>query len=384
MADKIKILHLINSLKLGGAEVNLINIIEASDLGRFEVHVGYAETGPLKPRFEHCHVGLYQFAPFAHKVKNPRSVLTIMKLANYIRKHKIDIVHTHSFSAHVWGSAAAKLAGCKVLEHVHDGRYADPEFLRNRGANPDQFKQARYFSRLSDEIIVLTKTNEDNIRENRLCGKAKLGRLLNGIPLSKNGIRRKEDVFSRYPQLKDRKIIFMAARLAEGKNLEMIFELTSSLKSDFPEILFLIAGDGPLMELLKLRAKEAELEKNILFIGFYNPVKELLNICDIVIHPSFMELHSITVIEALSMEKPVLASRHVGCHDEWLSHRDTAFLLDPYQPREWADTIRELFKDQLLAQKVAKNGRRLAEQTCDIRKSVGQLQLIYEQLKGRS
>ncbi|MCA9408746.1 MAG: glycosyltransferase family 4 protein, partial [Candidatus Omnitrophica bacterium] len=262
----------------------------------------------------------------------------------------------------------------------HDGRYADPVFLRSRGANPDQFKLAKQLNRFSDKVLVLTKTNEDYMREKHLCAMNKVERLLNGIPLSQNGIRKAEDIFVRYPQLRERKIIFMAARLAEGKNLELIFELAAQLKDDFPEILFLVAGDGPLMEKLKIESKQKDLEKHILFIGFYTPVKELLNISDVVIHPSLMELHSITVIEALSMEKPVLVSQHVGCHDEWFTHRKNAFLLDPYQPQQWSVVIRELLEDDFLSKEISKKGRLLAEQTCDIKKVVNRIQNLYKEL----
>ena len=86
-------------------------------------------------------VRLFKFADQDHKVKRDLASFGIVaRLAGYLRRNSIDIVHTHTFSAQLWGAAAAKLTGCKIVEHVHDFRYLEPEdFARRRGFN-NQYK----------------------------------------------------------------------------------------------------------------------------------------------------------------------------------------------------------------------------------------------------
>src|ERR1700733_13439104 len=157
--NKIKILHIIKTLNLGGAEVNLLNLVQATDSNRFELHAAYSSGGELEDKFKKAGVRLFKFADRDHKVKSLATFGIIMRLVNYLRSNQIDIVHTHTFSAQLWGAVAAKLAGCKIVEHVHDFRYLDPlDFARRRGFN-NQYKFVHKFRNISDRVVVLTHQN---------------------------------------------------------------------------------------------------------------------------------------------------------------------------------------------------------------------------------
>ena len=188
--NKIKVLHLINTLKPGGAEANLVNLVKAADKARFEIHVGYSFGGPLEETLAREGVALYKFAGKEHKVKSFASFLIVKRLASYISKNKINIVHTHSFNTHVWGSLAARLGGAKVVEHVHDPRYEEESYLLSRGAlKTRQFDWAKRFAKLSDTIVVLTQRNPEYSLRYSICADSKIKVLLNGIFLDQGTAR---------------------------------------------------------------------------------------------------------------------------------------------------------------------------------------------------
>ena len=119
----IRVLHVIKTLSLGGAETNLLNLADALDSNSVESHVAYSFGGEIEQRFKKKGLRLFKYAEDANKVKSFASFAIIRRLMSYIRKNKIDIVHTHLFNAHLWGGTAAKFTGRKLVEHVHDFRY---------------------------------------------------------------------------------------------------------------------------------------------------------------------------------------------------------------------------------------------------------------------
>lgn len=118
----IKVLHIIKTLSLGGAEVNLLNLARTVDQNRFELHVAYSYGGELEEKFKAAGLKIFKYASKDYKVKSPVTAAIVARLCRYIIKNKIQIIQTHTFSAHIWGSLAAKLTGCKIIEHVHDFR----------------------------------------------------------------------------------------------------------------------------------------------------------------------------------------------------------------------------------------------------------------------
>ncbi len=378
---KLKVLHVIKTLAAGGAEANLLNIVRATDRQQVEIHVAYSVGGPFEAALRRQAVRLYKFATEDHKVRSPASIGIILGLAGYLRRHRIRIVHTHNYSAHVWGALAAKLAGARVVEHVHDSRYEDADYLRARGiGRPEQFKQAKYFARLSHRIVVLTRRNRAYLTERLNVSCERIALMRNGIFLDSRHEGREDDIRRRLSIPADRTVILAVGRLSPEKHLEFVVEIAQQMADGGRELLFLIAGDGPQRGEIEAKITKAGLEGRVQLLGFYENVPELLAISEMLIQPSLLELHSIVMLEAMSFGVPVLTSRGVGCHDEFISHGKNGFLLDPYRASDWAATICYLYRNPGLADEVGRCGRKLAEEQCDIRDTARRFENLYLEL----
>ncbi|MFC1645695.1 glycosyltransferase family 4 protein [Candidatus Omnitrophota bacterium] len=376
----IKVLHLIKTLNLGGAESNLFNLVQGIDSEQFEIHVGYSFGGELEERFKNIGVKLFKFSKGSHKIKSFASFAIIWKIIIYILKNKIDIVHTHIFNAHVWGSIAAKITGAKIVEHVHDSRYLSPaDFQKSREFNK-QYRYVKYFKKVSDMIIVLTKQNYDFILDSKLYDKAQVREIQNGIPiLSENNMKTDaQKELMRNLNIKENSLIILTAtRISPEKNMELIFHIAPIVKKECPNAVFIISGDGPLFK--EFQEKCQSLEDTIKMIGYYPRIDNLLRISHIFLLPSFLELHSLAILEAMSMKVPVVIS-NVGCNGEFFQNWDNGVILDPLTNDGWAEAILKLLKDTTLRQSIGQKGYELCKQRFEIKNIAKKIERIYVEL----
>ncbi len=376
MPGKIRILHIIKTLGLGGAEVNLLNLVQAMDSDRFELHAAYSSGGALEEKFKKEGVRLFKFADRDHKVKSLASAGIVLRLAAYIRQNHIDIVHTHTFSAQLWGAAAAKLTGCRIVEHVHDFRYLEPEdFAQRRGFN-NQYRYVRHFKNVSDRVVVLTRQNKEFLIKEGIYPENKIREFQNGIPMGGSPVRK-------FGEDKGEWIILTPIRMAPEKNADLILRIAPEVIRAFPQAVFLMAGDGPLYQKMVDDIKTMGLEKNIRMIGYHADIRELLKGADVFLLPSFLELHSIAILEAMSMGVPVVASQDVGCNSEFIDNWQNGVLLDPFKDAGWAQAIIKLLRDVQLRQDIGNRGQKTCAQNFDIRDNARKFEDLYDELVHR-
>ncbi len=371
-----KILHIIKTLSLGGAESNLFNLLQPGNMA-METHVAYSFGGDFEQKFLGLRdIGFFKYSSGKHKVQSLASLLIIWKLSAYIRKNKISIVHTHNYNGHIWGLMAAKMAGAKVIEHVHDFRYEDADYLRARNVHPGQFKQAVCFAKKSDRIIVLTENNKKYLIQ-RGVSADKIKVLRNGIPLGDIPYIDRGMIKASLGLPENKKIILFAARLSPEKNAQTVIRIAERMSRD--DVVIVIAGSGPQKAALESGLSDA-VKGRVKFIGFYPRVTELMSVADVFIQPTLLELHSITMLEAMKMSVPSIVSAGVGCNDEFVTDRLNGFLLDPMDADAWAKKISELLSDPMAARKMGQEGRRLVEGECNIQNTAKKLELVYQEI----
>lgn len=147
-------------------------------------------------------------------------------------------------------------------------------------------------------------------------------------------------------------------RLVDGKGLEDLFEAIAMLKSQNLNFRCLIFGTGPLEAELKKIAEDSNIKDRIEWRGFvpYSKVPEALAQINIFIYPSWHEGFGRSIMEALAMEKPVVATR-VGGIPDLVRDGENGFLVEPHNPEVLAQKIKELVEDKELREKFGKAGR---------------------------
>ena len=147
-------------------------------------------------------------------------------------------------------------------------------------------------------------------------------------------------------------------RLVEGKGLEDLFEAIAILKSHNLNFDCLIFGTGPLEEKLKKMAGDLNIAEKIEWRGFapYTKVPEALSQIDIFVYPSWHEGFGRSIMEALAMEKAVVAT-NVGGIPDLINDGENGFLVEPHNPEALAQKIKELIENKKLRERFGKAGR---------------------------
>jgi glycosyltransferase involved in cell wall biosynthesis len=104
----------------------------------------------------------------------------------------------------------------------------------------------------------------------------------------------------------------------------------------------------------------------------------LLAVSDVFLLPSFLELHSIAILEALKMKLPVVVSQGVGCNDEFIQSGQNGFLCDPFQEQPWIDALTQLVNNPDLRTSVGAKGYETCQKLFNIRDTAARFEKVYE------
>ncbi len=383
---KIKVLHIIKTLQVGGAETNLLNLVSAMKDSSFDFHVAYSYGGELEQKFQDAGIKLFKYSLEEQKIKSWASLGIIYRLTRYLLDNEIDILQSHTLNAHVWGLIAARLSGCKIVEHVHDARYFDQEEYKRRRGFSSQYKFVSLFKNQSDRVVVLTSQNKDFIRMHKFYPEFKVRQIYNGICFNGNSKitkPNKNEFYRKYNLHADVLTVFSPSRLSPEKNVELIAQVASGVVRTVPNAVFLIAGSGELEKEMRDLIHDLRLEKNVLLIGYQEEIESILSVIDVFFLPSLLELHSIAIMEAMRQEVPVVVSANVGCNDEFIVDGKNGFLCDPFVKDRWVQVIVELLQNGNIRKEVGVAGSKTCKERFDMELAAGNFKDLYFDLAGQ-
>jgi len=150
-----------------------------------------------------------------------------------------------------------------------------------------------------------------------------------------------------------------------------------------PDAKFFIIGDGKdkYYQSIRTMVKKERLDPFIIFTGWRNDIINVIADLDILIQAttSFPEGFGLTIIEAMALGKPVVASNIPGPADI-IVDKKTGFLVPSKDPQILADRIINLLNNRKLAEVMGINGRKRVSELFDIKKNVRQIESIYEKV----
>lgn len=173
-------------------------------------------------------------------------------------------------------------------------------------------------------------------------------------------------------------------RLVDGKGLEDFLEAISNLKLQALSFKFqvLIFGTGPLEAKLKKMAQDMKIPDIIEWRGFvsYNTVPKALAQIDIFVYPSWHEGFGRSIMEALAMEKAVVATR-VGGIPDLIKDGKNGFLVESHNSEALAEKIEELMQNKDLREKFGKAGREWVSKNYEWNNGIKKFADLFLELK---
>ncbi|MCA9172048.1 MAG: glycosyltransferase, partial [Planctomycetales bacterium] len=113
----------------------------------------------------------------------------------------------------------------------------------------------------------------------------------------------------------DTTVLLTVAKLTDHKGHRFMMEAMPNIVRDFPRLQWAIAGDGPLHGQLEKQAAALGVTKHVKFLGYRHDVPDLLAAADLMIVPSHMEGLCSSIVDAMLVEVPIVATRAGGIPD---------------------------------------------------------------------
>lgn len=372
MKKKTNILHIVTDLGIGGAEKNLLSIVKNYNRDKFNVFVAYSSGGDLEREFKKSSVNLYKFQNAKLRFRSGRGVSAVFKLYRFIKKHKINLVHTHLFVPYFWGGLAAKFAKIKLINTVQNIRddYVGKVYKRLRFVERifSHFTEREIvYNKISKEVLVRRGIDEEKIQI--ISGGVKVSKLLSYRTKNLKWVREKYN-------LNDVSTVGISGSLRPVKNHELFLKAAERVLKVLPKVRFVITGDGPERERLKKICSELDISNEVIFTGFVDDLYSIIEIFDIFVLTSLSEGQPVVILEAMALGKPVIATA-VGGIPEVIKNGRTGILVPSNDDKTLSLVIIDLLQDEEKRKKIATAGQKMVEKNYNISKVVEQVENLY-------
>ncbi|MCP4171596.1 MAG: glycosyltransferase family 4 protein [Fuerstiella sp.] len=178
---------------------------------------------------------------------------------------------------------------------------------------------------------------------------------------------------------KDAFVMLCCARLTANKGIVYLLHAMAGVYETHPHVHLILAGDGELRNELEATASELGIADHVHFTGYLSDVRASLTQCDVYIQPSLVEGLPISVLEAMSMGKPVIATAVSGT-PEIVRHEQTGLCVPPADPDALRKAIVRFVEQPTVREAMAKTGRILISHEYSLHSLRNRLQRLYSEL----
>ncbi len=368
MADRARILVLIKGLGVGGAERLLEASLPYLNRDRFSYQIGYLlpwKTA-LVPAFVEAGVPVHCL-----DMGSPGDLRVVMRLVALLRREQIDLVHAHLPVAGIWGRVAARLAGVPRVvytEHNVPQRYARLTRMLNHRTY-----------RMNDIVIAVS----DEVRRTiagYANGRPRILTVQNAVDVEAlaatvadaAAVRRE---FGFPPQAL---VVTTVGNLTLKKGHAFLLEAARRVVARHPNARFLVIGQGPLARSLQAQADRLGLNGTVVFAGFRADAVRLLAASDVFVLSSLFEGLPVTLLEAMALGKPSVATRTGGIPE--ITDEGSSVLVAPGDVDALADGIGGLLDLPALRLRLGAAAQERARSRYGVRHMVRAVEQLYADL----
>jgi glycosyltransferase involved in cell wall biosynthesis len=350
---------------------------------RYEPVLACAPGGALIDLVQRHGMEVRAFPSLVQPLHPLKDFKAILDLAVHLRAKPYQIVHTHNSKAGFIGRLSAKLARVPVIVHTVHGfsfHQQEPPWRRLLFRNLE-----RMASHWCDQMIFISQPLVDwALSEGIGCAK-KISRIYSGIEMDRFHPvpeQEKNSLRGKWGLQKQDAVIGMVSKLWEGKGHALLIRAFNEISKEKPQARLVIVGEGYLMESLKALVGELGLSEAVIFTGFLEDVPQIIATFDVGVLPSYFEGMGRVLLEAMSMEKPVVGTR-VGGIPDLIDQGLNGYLVSPGNQKELASAILKILNDRDLAVKMGQAGRRKMTARFSAESMVRSIEALYIELLKR-
>ncbi len=359
----LRVVRLMDRLNVGGPARQAIELSARLGAPSWRTVLAYGTVEPHEESLENAakERGLsLEYIPALARPLNPLADLrAFFAILGLLRRERPQVVHTHKSKAGALGRVAAAWAGTPVVIHTYHGHVLHGYF------NPIANRIFRFIesllARLTDRIVVLTKTQRDELLGLGIGRPEQYAVIPSGVDLEpflrseslRGKLRGELGIADAVP------VVGIVGRLVPIKRHEDFLMAAKLIVGELPDCRFLIVGDGERKAELEDLSYRLRLQGRVHFLGSRADMPKINADLTVGVLCSTNEGLPMALIEAMAAGKPVVATK-VGGVPDLVVNGETGLLVEPERPEKLARAILEVIQDPARAKKMGARGREAA------------------------
>ncbi len=300
----------------------------------------------------------------------PYTVALATEMAEVTEREQLDLLHVHYSLPHATAAQLAReVTGKPYVTTLHG---SDVTILGN---DPAYEKINTMSVDASDAVTAVSKFMADEAK-NRLGVKSKIHVIPNFVdhikyqPAPCSLIESKGD---------DAITLIHVSNFRPVKRVEDLVYSMCVLTKEVPTARLILVGDGPDRHMVERLIDKLDLRKNIRMMGYRNDIPEILRCADALVMSSETESAPLTILEAMSIGLPIIASK-VGGIPEQVKDGHNGFLVPVKRPGAIAEAAAKLNSDTELQTRMGENSRKMVLEKFTVDKVLDQYMKVYESI----
>jgi glycosyltransferase involved in cell wall biosynthesis len=367
----VSVLHFVINRVRSGAEEHILLLLQGLDRRYFrsilvcppELVEKYGADIPAD----------VEYVPMHLRMPKPSYLTTAYRFANVLRKHRVDILHSHMFQASRLVSPIGRVCGVPVIIETPHVR----EQWRH-GWFKGSYATDRLVGRFVDHYIAVSDANAHYLITEKGLPTKKVHVIRNGCDLRRLDYSRPVPLGMKrnLAFTNDDPVLLVLGRLEPQKGHRVLLEALPYVRREFPRIRLVCVGDGCLLQELEQQVRNLQLQDAVRFVGFQANVADWFALADISVLPSFYEGLPLVAIESLAAGCPVVATSVDGTPEVIVNER-TGLTVPPGNSTSLANAILRLLKDPDLRSRLASAGRNWVLERFSHEQQIQRTQQLY-------
>lgn len=367
--EKFRILHTESSHGLGGQEYRVLSEAKEMGLRGHQVVIAAPENSQLfrlaKQEDILCEaipVGIGGWG------------LLMPIFLKLIVKHQIQIIHTHGSQDSWMAALAGRFSSCR------------PVIVRTRHKSTPvsaSLRHAMLYRWLPHAVTTTGEAVRQQLIEHNGLDPDAVFSIPTGVDVQRFQPGFPNVAFKKALGIQARQpVVGTVSFLRSEKGMDVLIDAMCLLKQEFPLVCCLMVGAGQERQKLLNQIRERNLEGTVVLTGFREDIPEFLKVMDVFVLPSLEEGMPQSLLQALAMERAVVASS-VGGVPEIISNGETGLLVQPRDPVALAHQIAWLLREPDQGKAMGQAGRQAIVCHYSVESMVTKTEALYSALWGK-
>lgn len=372
MNERMTLLFPITDLPRDGAQRQLLELVKGLDKKRFRpVVLTFRSGGSMEAEFK----AIPRVRLISLERKEKSDFLYVFKVLRLLRRLEVDVVQPFLTPATFYGLIPALLSHTPVKIVTERSGIG----LRNAPLGYRLYLRAEDFlTRYADIVVANSEAGREYLIKRGIAPE-RVKVIYNGLNLTRLNSNRKdvERIRQALGLPTDGQVVGIMARLFPVKRHDIFLQAAALVNQAIPETRFAIVGDGPWRDYLEALSQKLGLESKVAFLGEQREVGPYLAAFDVAALTSETEGCSNSVLEAMAVGKPVVAT-DVGGNRELIDNGETGFLVPFGDPKALSEAIIRLLRDPVLARMIGERAKERTIHRFSLENMVNQYESLYE------